>query len=573
MYELNDLGDDHIYVGMVSMELDTWFNGFTAAGTTWAQMGSGFGSPSWNHPSGLFIAHENAHRAGVDHAPCLYGENSVVPLEVPGGEIDLSFPASYSWPNCSLAPTEWDGYFGFDPLPGLSGSAEPAVMSNDNQAPFSAWAFPWMGYKSPGWTDPWHGCLVLEYVDVECEQQDVVPLDPDAPNGGHFPSPAAGGLPAFNCQDVASDIDFCQLHPNPSGNPTEAPDADADLLISGFVDPTTGAAEVTRALTVPERSDLDGTLNGATAAGGPYVLALVDDEGTALWATTLDVASASGHGASGGPVWFLERFPALPDTARIVVASPAGVLAEQGPSASAPTVEVRTVEVDGSSMHISFEAGDADGDTVWTSVQYASGPGDPWVPVTAATRRGTVTVTDLRNLAAATDGRLRLLATDGFLTTTALVDGVVVPDQPPMLTVTSPTDGTRLPAGRALLLEAYATDADDGGEPEVVWTSDRDGEVGRGASVTTRDLSEGRHVLTARATDAAGQATETAVEIDIIPTDLPDAETIVAVGAVLDAPPDQSSGSAGWALALGVAGAVGAAGALGAAARRKARPC
>jgi hypothetical protein len=56
-------------------------------------------------------------------------------------------------------------------------------------------------------------------------------------------------------------------------------------------------------------------------------------------------------------------------------------------------------------------------------------------------------------------------------------------------------------------LTGTATDAEDGDlSTNLTWTSNKNGLLGTGASVTVSDLSRGRHKITASVTDSAGSA-------------------------------------------------------------------
>jgi hypothetical protein len=74
-------------------------------------------------------------------------------------------------------------------------------------------------------------------------------------------------------------------------------------------------------------------------------------------------------------------------------------------------------------------------------------------------------------------------------------------------------------------LSVYASDPEDGilDGAQVVWTSDRDGKLGVGASlvVAPAGLSEGLHQLTAAATDSAGHQAAASVNVTVKHNDAP----------------------------------------------------
>ncbi|MEM1085023.1 MAG: Ig-like domain-containing protein, partial [Verrucomicrobiota bacterium] len=75
----------------------------------------------------------------------------------------------------------------------------------------------------------------------------------------------------------------------------------------------------------------------------------------------------------------------------------------------------------------------------------------------------------------------------------------------PVVSITSPTDGSTSLLGTSVSFAATANDAEDGDvTASVSWASSLDGAIGSGASFSTTALTAGVHVLTATATDGAG---------------------------------------------------------------------
>lgn len=85
------------------------------------------------------------------------------------------------------------------------------------------------------------------------------------------------------------------------------------------------------------------------------------------------------------------------------------------------------------------------------------------------------------------------------------------PNQAPSVTITSPDDGATFDIGAQVTLEGSADDPEDGAlsGSSLTWSSDVDGQLGTGTSVTVSSLSEGTHEITLEAEDSAG-ATATA---------------------------------------------------------------
>ena len=103
-----------------------------------------------------------------------------------------------------------------------------------------------------------------------------------------------------------------------------------------------------------------------------------------------------------------------------------------------------------------------------------------------------------------------LAATDrhgatGSASITIEIEAPVVPNQPPVITITEPAIGTYL-AGFAVPFAGTATDPEDGplSGGSLVWTSSWEGVIGTGTSFTRSDLRVGSHVITLTAADSDG---------------------------------------------------------------------
>jgi len=81
-------------------------------------------------------------------------------------------------------------------------------------------------------------------------------------------------------------------------------------------------------------------------------------------------------------------------------------------------------------------------------------------------------------------------------------------DNPPTVSITSPTDGSTFDSGATITFQGTANDTEDGDlTASLVWTSNIDGQIGTGGSFSTT-LSDGTHTITASVTDS-GAATAT----------------------------------------------------------------
>ncbi len=88
---------------------------------------------------------------------------------------------------------------------------------------------------------------------------------------------------------------------------------------------------------------------------------------------------------------------------------------------------------------------------------------------------------------------------------------------PYAVTILSPLSGAIIEAGEEITFSGSATDFQDGelSDDSLVWTSNKDDEIGEGEEFTRDDLSEGEHTITLTATNSLGEKTTTSITITI----------------------------------------------------------
>ena len=87
----------------------------------------------------------------------------------------------------------------------------------------------------------------------------------------------------------------------------------------------------------------------------------------------------------------------------------------------------------------------------------------------------------------------------------------------PSVTIDQPTDNAVFDSNDTIVLAATATDPEDGViSGDVAWTSDLDGDLGTGATLSTT-LSIGVHILTASITDSGGSTASDSVTVTVGP--------------------------------------------------------
>ena len=102
-----------------------------------------------------------------------------------------------------------------------------------------------------------------------------------------------------------------------------------------------------------------------------------------------------------------------------------------------------------------------------------------------------------------------ILSLSGF--TSCVVDGTIA------VTITNPSDGDTFELGDTITFSGTAVDSEEGDltGSSLVWTSDKDGQIGTGKSFARDDLSEDSHTITLTATDSDSTTETASVSITI----------------------------------------------------------
>jgi len=103
------------------------------------------------------------------------------------------------------------------------------------------------------------------------------------------------------------------------------------------------------------------------------------------------------------------------------------------------------------------------------------------------------------------------------------------PDTAPTVTIARPAPGAVSSPGAAVALAGAASDAESGDvSGRIQWSSDRDGPLGSGATITVTTLTPGPHTITARVTDPSGMAADAATTVVV------DRPPVVTIGSPAD---------------------------------------
>lgn len=292
-----------------------------------------------------------------------------------------------------------------------------------------------------------------------------------------------------------------------------------------------------------------------TLPDGPYRLELVSDDGTILTSRMFGPSADSNSDPGLGGSFFL-RQPWIEGTTGVILRYEGTELARRTLSASPPAVQL--LEPNGGEswglgeQTIRWASSDADRDTLQTMIDYSLDDGTTWqtIAMPGSTTSFTFDASMLPGSAAA---RMRVVVSDGLQTARDTSDTpFTVADKPPEVFITSVEDGRRVRQGTPLILMAAGSDSEDGpiGPDAFRWTSDLDGELGRGGFVTPFDLSLGEHTLVLEASDSRGQVGQHSVHI------------IVEPGPALEEQAPAQTPAASIAIALVVCGSLLVAGAV-----------
>ncbi len=101
---------------------------------------------------------------------------------------------------------------------------------------------------------------------------------------------------------------------------------------------------------------------------------------------------------------------------------------------------------------------------------------------------------------------ISLIATDGQNADTVTVTITIVANQSPTATISAPASNASFTVGTSVSFNGAGSDLEDGtlGGASLVWSSNVDGPIGTGSSLSTSALSVGTHTITLTATDSRG---------------------------------------------------------------------
>ena len=97
----------------------------------------------------------------------------------------------------------------------------------------------------------------------------------------------------------------------------------------------------------------------------------------------------------------------------------------------------------------------------------------------------------------------------------ALGGGTPPTNNPPSVSISSPSNGAAFDSGTSITFTGSASDTEDGNlSSSIVWTSSLDKELGTGANVSA-ELSVGTHTITASVTDSGGRTATKSISVTV----------------------------------------------------------
>jgi hypothetical protein len=125
---------------------------------------------------------------------------------------------------------------------------------------------------------------------------------------------------------------------------------------------------------------------------------------------------------------------------------------------------------------------------------------------------------DFSTLPGGSQARVRVVASDGVNVGVATSEPFAVTVQAPETFIYEPSDDQTYDSGDPVFLDGDVWDAQDGwiaDENAWVWTSNVDGELGRGPYLLLDGLSAGTHTITLAVTNKAGLSGTSSVTITV----------------------------------------------------------
>ena len=165
---------------------------------------------------------------------------------------------------------------------------------------------------------------------------------------------------------------------------------------------------------------------------------------------------------------------------------------------------------------VSWNASDADLDSLTHVVQYSAADGATWQAVGVGINNTNVYTLDLTLLPGGDHSRIQIIASDGVNTGSDASDAAFhVARKLPTARILSPANDSHYTPGQAIILVGQGTDVEDGtlADSVLTWQSNVSGILGSGRMLDVTGLSAGKHTITLMATDSNGYTATAGIHI------------------------------------------------------------
>ena len=284
------------------------------------------------------------------------------------------------------------------------------------------------------------------------------------------------------------------------------------ILVSGVLAPTQGSGEIGPVIEIVPSGDIP------TPEPGDYTLRLEDEQGTELASQSFGPVLTQEQAGTASEETFSIALPHEEGASKVVLLQSGVEIASRTASANEPTVTMTFPNggedfVSGAET-VTWEAGDADGDSLTYIVEYSLDGGGSWSTLAAEWTEESFEL-DIDVLPGSQQALIRVAANDGFHTTRDQSDSTfTVSGKPPIASILVAAGEQVLVGDQEIALEGYAIDYEDGvltGDALTWYTDRQDAPLGTGTSLTllADDLATGQHVITLIAEDSAGNSSST----------------------------------------------------------------
>ena len=254
--------------------------------------------------------------------------------------------------------------------------------------------------------------------------------------------------------------------------------------------------------------------------GSPYQIELHDDAGNVLSTATPAISMVHVDGAPNGML-LDATLPDVPRAANVTVKLDGAAITHRDRSPHAPTVRLLTPRAGARLGHaqttlIRWNAKDADGGSLLTTVMYSADGGQTWKVIADQPTGGSVRVPSPM-LSATRNGIIKITVSDGFNLTAATVGRLRAIGAPPQVQIIHTGNGTTIRTDQTLLLRGTAFD--DADRPltgnHLHWYANTR-LLGHGELLTVHLLPPGATMLKLKATDSHGRSSEASLPIKVL---------------------------------------------------------